>query len=124
MVKTILRADGQFRQSELIRALVEARTKHGESSQIETLNSPYADMAPEQMLRDSVKRCQAAVALLSRRVSSRETEAYVDWTLEVAENVAQAAKEGGFLGIGGERVSPPEEAAIAAIEEALLGPAD
>ena len=37
----------------------------------------------------------------------------------VAANVAKAAKEGGFLGIGGTRISEGEKEAFAQIAEAL-----
>ena len=39
--------------------------------------------------------------------------------LAVAEKVANAAKEGGFLGFGGERVSAGEKALIDNIKSAL-----
>ena len=39
----------------------------------------------------------------------------------IAENVANAASEGGFLGFGGERVCEDEEKAIAAVRKALKG---
>ena len=48
-----------------------------------------------------------------------EAEAYVNWAIQVAEQVALAAKEGGFLGVGGERVSAQEMTALDAIREAL-----
>lgn len=120
MVNSIMRADTQF-SGELVRSLTEARCKNGERSEIETLGSPYAGQAPEDILRDTLKRCRQVVALLAKKVSEEEANEYVDWTLEVGENVAAAAKEGGFLGIGGERVSAEEKKAMSAIEKALLG---
>jgi hypothetical protein len=39
--------------------------------------------------------------------------------LTAAQNVAEAAKEGGFLGIGGVRVSDAERAALGDIAGAL-----
>ncbi len=41
------------------------------------------------------------------------------WLAGLATSVAEAGKEGGFLGIGGEAVSDAEEAAIAEIVSAL-----
>jgi hypothetical protein len=41
------------------------------------------------------------------------------WLAGLATSVAEAGKEGGFLGIGGESVSDAEEAAIAEIGSAL-----
>jgi hypothetical protein len=41
------------------------------------------------------------------------------WLQEIASNVAAAAKEGGFLGIGGVAVSDAEKATLAEIQAAL-----
>ena len=41
------------------------------------------------------------------------------WLRDISQKVAEAAKEGGFLGIGGERVSPAEQATLEEIDEAL-----
>jgi hypothetical protein len=48
-----------------------------------------------------------------------EAAAYKQMVLDVASNVAKAAKEGGFLGIGGKLVSKEEEAALGAIASVL-----
>lgn len=51
-----------------------------------------------------------------------EAAAYKDWLREVARRVAEAAKEGGFLGIGGEAVSAAETRTLADIDAALSAP--
>lgn len=58
-----------------------------------------------------------AVAVAAR--SPAELQAYKDTILSVAQATAEAAKEGGFLGIGGTLVSADEQAAIDAIKAAL-----
>lgn len=62
---------------------------------------------------------RAAAALLASKASPGEAAEYKQWALSVAEKVATAATEGGFLGFGGERVSAAEKALIADIREAL-----
>ena len=52
----------------------------------------------------------AVVKLLKEKATPQEAEEYKEWAMSIAENVAKAAKEGGFLGFGGERVSPGEKA--------------
>ena len=42
--------------------------------------------------------------------------------MAIAEKVANASTEGGFLGFGGERLSAPEKALLTQIHEALGGP--
>jgi hypothetical protein len=49
-----------------------------------------------------------------------EVGAYRGWILGIADKVANAAEEGGFLGFGGVRVSEEEQKMIAAITSALV----
>jgi len=114
----ILGARNGYEGNELIESLVNARLKDGEKSSIETLGSPYKGLTPEQILEDATTKCSSAAKLLGEK-SSGEADGYKSWAVAVAEKVANAAKEGGFLGIGGERVSEEEAKAIAAVRNAL-----
>ena len=49
------------------------------------------------------------VAIVDEKASAAESTAYKQWLMSVAQAVAEAGKEGGFLGIGAERVSEQEE---------------
>ena len=66
-----------------------------------------------------------AVDALKQVTSLVDAKAGVDadgfkrWLATLGEHVAHAAKEGGFLGIGGTRVSDKEETALADIRQAL-----
>ena len=115
----ILGARNGYEGNELIESLVNARIKDGEKSSIETLSSPYVGMTPEQILEDALGKCEHVAKLLANKATPDEANGYVDWSVSVAEKVANAAKEGGFLGIGGERVSEEEAKAIAAVKSAL-----
>jgi hypothetical protein len=53
-----------------------------------------------------------ALAVLEQKATPEEVDAYRDFLLKVAETVARAHKEGGFLGIGGKEVSESEQAAL------------
>ena len=53
------------------------------------------------------------------KASPEELDAYKRFTLTVAERAAQADKSGGVLGIGGERVSESESAALDEIAATL-----
>jgi hypothetical protein len=61
---------------------------------------------------------KAAASLVSRH-SPGDATAYASLLTTVAQKVAEASKEGGFLGIGGTRVSDEERAAIDQIKAAL-----
>ena len=56
---------------------------------------------------------------VSRMVPPEESAEYRQFVLSVAQRVAEAGKEGGFLGIGGTRVSAVETRAIEEIAAAL-----
>lgn len=65
-----------------------------------------------------LQRVQAAVALVSAKGSPAEAEAYRQMLVDVAQQAADASKEGGFLGFGGVRVSDKEKAFIAEVKGA------
>jgi hypothetical protein len=59
--------------------------------------------------RNAIAKAQSAVAMLGSKATPEEASAYRGMLIRVAEAVASAAKEGGFLGLGGERVSTAEQ---------------
>ena len=61
----------------------------------------------------------AALAALNDKGAMREAEAYKAFLKGVADKVASASKEGGFLGFGGERISDGEREFLAALDRAL-----
>jgi len=60
----------------------------------------------------ALERIRASIDLLQRKAAPNELDAYRQLLLRVAADAANAAKEGGFLGIGGVRVSAKERAFI------------
>ena len=73
----------------------------------------------EQLHAQVLGDCREAARLVDERCTAADAAAYRDWSVAIAREVAEAAKEGGFLGFGGERVSEEERAMLARIEEAL-----
>lgn len=67
----------------------------------------------------SKKHVKEAIAILNAKGNADDVKAYSDFLVNLADRVANAASEGGFLGFGGERVSEPERALIAELGEAL-----
>ncbi|MGK0269386.1 MAG: hypothetical protein ACI88H_000017 [Cocleimonas sp.] len=57
--------------------------------------------------------------ILAEKATPDESREYKEWSMSIAENVAKAAKEGGFLGFGGTRISEGEIEAFAQIADAL-----
>lgn len=60
-----------------------------------------------------------ATALLRDKAEPADVDAYRDLVVEIAQRVADADKSGSFLGIGGERVTAKETAALEEIRAAL-----
>lgn len=59
--------------------------------------------------------------LLAAKAPAEEATSFRQWILATAQRVAGAAKEGGFLGIGGTSISAEETAALAEVERTLAG---
>ena len=73
----------------------------------------------ENMRQFVIGDASAIAKLLEEKATPEEIKEYKEWAMSIAENVAKAAKEGGFLGFGGERVSPDEKKLYADIATAL-----
>ena len=66
---------------------------------------------------------KAALGALAAKGASADAEAYRALLTDIGDKVANAAKEGGFLGFGGERVSDGERQFLALLKAALAGTA-
>jgi len=53
--------------------------------------------------------CKTAISVLEQKELPEVVADYKQWLLDIAEKVANAAKEGGFLGFGGEQFSEKEQ---------------
>lgn len=71
----------------------------------------------------SLEGVRQAVWLVSSKASPQDAQAYKDMLMEVAEKTAAAAKEGGFLGMGGEQVNAAEKATLEELRAAIYGAA-
>lgn len=83
-----------------------------------TQGAQNMDQAKAKMLAD----LQVAVGILAAKGSPEELATYQDLMVKVAENVAHAAKEGGFMGMGGVLVNDAEKQAMADIAAAVNEP--
>lgn len=109
---------GSFRESwALAKTFAEARKEQGESELVDALVAEKPDLkryhSAEEAEEQGLMRIGEAIALLNEKASPGEVEGYKKFTLDVAERVAEAHKE------GGEPVSPEERAAIEKIAASL-----
>jgi len=65
------------------------------------------------------EQSRAGLDLLKRKGTPEDVAAFSDFLLKLGEKVANAAKEGAFLGFGGERVSEGERVILAELAQAL-----
>ena len=82
------------------------------------------DQIPKSADQETAKRyildkVREGVAIIAEKAESMEVLAFKQWLVAVATAVAEAAKEGGFLGIGGQFVSQREESALEEISNTL-----
>ena len=121
---------GTLRESlALSRAYQEARERHGESGLLDELvQSPPAISADElqkasgDIAAVTTRQLRDAIATLEAKSTPAEIDAYKVFVMTVAQAVAGAHREGGFLGIGGKQVSDAENQALDEISEALGAP--
>jgi hypothetical protein len=80
---------------------------------------PTADGAPagEQVLEE----LRAVQALVAAKATGDEAAAFGRWLVAAAQAAADAAKEGGFMGVGAQQVSEREAAMLDRVRAAVSG---
>jgi hypothetical protein len=73
----------------------------------------------EKFRAQALEDCRAVTNLLAQKSSSQEATEYKQWAMQVAEKVAMASTEGGFLGFGGEQLSTNEKQLLGEFKNTL-----
>ncbi|MFS0700345.1 hypothetical protein AB6N24_10270 [Cellulomonas sp. 179-A 4D5 NHS] len=73
---------------------------------------------PREALLDEL---HATRALLAAKATPPEATAFSRWVVDIAQAAADAAKEGGFLGIGATRVSDREQTMLERVRHTMTG---
>ena len=73
----------------------------------------------ERIATRALDTLRSALDVLQRKGSPGDYEAYAGFVKALSKRVAEASKEGGFLGFGGERVSEGEKQMLAKLDRAL-----
>jgi hypothetical protein len=66
-----------------------------------------------------LEEARAAIRILNERMPLTDARAYGHWLLSIATTVCEAARSGGFLGLGGVPVSPAEQRFLDDLRDAL-----
>ena len=98
--------------TELLKVLAEDLK---ENLSFQKLQSQDAD----EIRANGLASCREVVAILREKATPEEFEEFKGWLTSLARKVAEAAKEGGFLGFGGTQVTEAESTALDQIEVAL-----
>ncbi len=103
--------------NELIDAVAaDMRERAEKRERLEPPLKPGSD--PAELKAQCLQVCREVSALLSQKAPA-DADQYKQWVYQSAQSSANAAREGGFFGIGGERVSEAETAALQEIAVAL-----
>ena len=93
--------------------------KSAQSSLREQFKSTEFGTLRDSLRAAAIKKVKSAMDLLKQKAGDEDRKAYQDFVTKIANGVAEAAKEGGFLGFGGERVSENEQALLKDLSTAL-----
>lgn len=75
----------------------------------------------EEAKNKSIEGVRQAMWLVNSKLGPDETSDYQKMLMQVVEKTAEAAKEGGFLGIGGEQINDKEHAVMDELRQLILG---
>ncbi len=92
------------------RAYAAARAQAAAGLLKDVLASPPSLQQPTP--QDAPDKLRSAIRVLERHAGDEEVNEYKRFVYAVAEAVAHAHREGGFLGVGGRNVSEAEQAAL------------
>jgi hypothetical protein len=120
---------GTLRESlALGRIYQKARTRHVASELLDELVKSPPSIEPDRFREAgdiggmAAKELREAVAILSAKATPEEVDAYKTFVMTIAQAVAGAHREGGFLGVGGKQISDAENQALDEISIALGAP--
>ncbi len=104
----ILKREKQDNGELLSALLAEFRDREG----MKQAQLKFESKDTETVQRKTLDVLREAVEILGRKASPEESVEIRQWLYDLALRAAEAAREGGFLGFGGTRVSEDEKAAL------------
>lgn len=119
-LKTVRDAADSSGRGELVDAIAEEVVE-----QARQRTNPLHDFKPKGALagQEIVEELAAVNRIVSEKATSDEADAYREWLRAAAQEAANAAKEGGFMGFHAQRVSEGEQRMLDKLAEVLAPPA-
>ncbi|MDI7863132.1 hypothetical protein MRS76_14325 [Rhizobiaceae bacterium n13] len=116
---TLVKVKADTNANPLIKAIVDDfSTSEGRTTARDGLKAKLSGAKPIDMKTKGIETIREASAIVEAK-APHDAAAFKSWLYQISESVAEAAKEGGFLGIGGVPVSEAEKATLAEISTAL-----
>lgn len=116
---TLAKVKSDASANELIKAVVaDFDTSEGRGAARDGLQARLSGSKPAEVKDKAIAGLRQVSALLDAKASG-DAAAFKTWLQTIGQHVAEAAKEGGFLGFGGVQVSDAEKATLAEIAQAL-----
>lgn len=111
--------DSKDDENELVRAIVaDYGTSEGRTIARDGLKEKFNGAKPAEIKEKSIEALRQTALLLDTKTPD-QSQAVKLWLRNIGERVAEASKEGGFLGFGGVLVSEAEKATLDEISDAL-----
>jgi len=105
--------------SSLVKAIVaELETSEGRTMAREAFKVQLTAKTPAELKTQAIAALSSVAMLLDSKAGT-DAQAFKIWLNGIAERVAAASKEGGFLGFGGVAVSDAEKATLTEVSGAL-----
>jgi hypothetical protein len=117
--RALMEAKNNASASELSKVIVsDMETSEGRSAAQAYVKGRLQGAKREEIKQRAIDALRSAAAVVDQKAPS-DAAAYKAWLLQIANNVAEASKEGGFLGFGGVSVSDAEKVTLSEIAAAL-----
>ena len=119
-LRTVTGPAAQGDRGELVTAVAEEV-----AAEAKARKNPLSDFRAKGALagQEILEELAAVNAIVSAKASPEDAEAFRAWLKDAAQEAANAAKEGGFLGFHAVRVSEGEQRMLDKLAEALAPPA-
>ena len=119
-LRTVTGPAAQGDRGELVRAVAEEV-----AAEAKARKNPLSDFRARGALagQEILEELAAVNAIVSAKASPADAEAFRAWLKDAAQEAANAAKEGGFLGFHAVRVSEGEQRMLDKLAAALAPPA-
>lgn len=117
--RLLLEATSDVGANELVKAVAaDYGTADGRKAASEGLRARLGGGKPGEIKANALAALREVAALLAAK-APEDAPAFKAWLEQISQRVAEASKEGGFLGFGGVQVSEAEKATLAEVAAAL-----